>query len=304
MQIKTVTIIGVGAVGAVIAEPISKFLGKENVQILAEGERLERYRSSGLYINGRFLDFNYTDPDDAKVSDLVIIATKYNNLAEAIAMAKNAVGENTCILSLLNGIQSEKEIAAAYGSEKVLYSFVLSLNTIHTGNQMDCTNNGKLFFGEDNNEKTERVKALSEMFISAGINAINPDDIHLEQWKKFLINCVFNTTSALTRSPYGGFRIPVMQELARKTGKEVIQVANASGVPLTENNLEDDIEMMCNHDIHGKTSMLQDMEAGRISENEYMCGTIVKLGAELGIDTPVCSTLCNLMRGTEAVRNI
>ena len=300
MKINKVTVIGAGAVGAVIAEPLTNYLGKENVQILAEGERLERYRKDGLYLNGKKVDFNYVDASQAQESDLIIIATKNLQLKEAIRMMKKACGPDTLILSLLNGIQSERDIAEVYGEKNVLYGFVLSLNSIHVGNKIEYTNPGAIFFGEKDDSKNERTKAIAELCEGAGIKYSNPDSIQLEQWKKFLINVTFNTLSALCRATYGGF----MQTLARKTGAEVIEIANAEGIPLTQEMLEYDIKLMCSHDPLGKTSMLQDMEAERKSENDWFCGTIVKLGKVHGIETPVCQLLQQLVQGTEESRKI
>lgn len=304
MKINKVTVIGAGAVGAVIAEPLTNYLGKENVQILAEGERLKRYRKDGLYLNGKKVDFNYVDASQAQKSDLIIIATKNLQLKEAIRMMKKACGPDTLILSLLNGIQSERDIAEVYGEKNVLYGFVLSLNSIHVGNKIEYTNPGAIFFGEKDDSKNERTKAIAELCEGAGIKYSNPDSIQLEQWKKFLINVTFNTLSALCRATYGGFTIDVMQTLARKTGAEVIEIANAEGIPLTQEMLEYDIKLMCSHDPLGKTSMLQDMEGERKSENDWFCGTIVKLGKVHGIETPVCQLLQQLVQGTEESRKI
>ena len=90
-----------------------------------------------------------------------------------------------------------------------------------------------------------------------------------------------------------------MKELALKTGAEVIQVANAENVPLTHQMLEKDIDLICSHDPLGKTSMLQDIEAGRETENSWFCGTIMSLAEKHGIDTPVCRMLYSLIKGTE-----
>lgn len=302
MEIKKVTVIGVGAVGAVVASQLTKFLGKENVECLADGERKSRYERDGIFLNGEKQDFNFVESKNAQKSDLIIIATKNLQIDDAIRMMKNACGKKTLILSLLNGIQSEKEIAKIYGKENLLYGFVISLNSIHVGCKIECSDFGTVVFGEENNAKTERTQALEKLFSDSGIRFKNPENIQLEMWKKFLINTVFNTLSAITRSPYGGFRFEVMQNLARKVGKEVVSVANAEKIPLTEKVTEDAIRMMCGHDPYGKTSMLQDMEAGRKSENDFFCGTIVRLGSEHGIPTPYCEFLRDLVKGSEEVR--
>ena len=204
----------------------------------------------------------------------------------------------------MNGIQSEREIEKVYGSENLLYGFVISLNSIHEGNKIECSDFGTVVFGEKNNAKTERIAALCDLFEKSGQKFKNPDDIHLEMWKKFLINSVFNSLSAITRSPYGGFKYEVMQNLARKIGKEVVAVANAENIALTEKMTEDAIKMMCGHDPNGKTSMFQDMEAGRKSENEFFLGTISRLAEKHKIAVPYSEFLRDLISGSECVREV
>ena len=304
MGINHVTVIGVGAVGAVLASKLTKYLGKENVECLADGERKTRYERDGIFLNGEKQDFNFVESDRARESDLIIIATKNLQLNQAMEMMRKACGKNTLILSVLNGIQSEKDLEKVFGGGNLLYGFVISLNSIHEGKNILCSDFGTVVFGEKNNEKNERTQALCELFEKSGMRFKNPEDIHLEMWKKFLINTVFNTLSAITRSPYGGFKYEVMQNLARRVGKEVIAVANAEGINLTEKVIEDAISMMCRHDSHGKTSMLQDMEAERKSENDFFCGTIVRLAESHGIKTPYCEFLRDLIEGSESVRNV
>ena len=95
-----------------------------------------------------------------------------------------------------------------------------------------------------------------------------------------------------------------MRDLAQSVGKEVIAVAQAEGVPLTQAIFEDTLSLIIGLDAHGKTSMLQDFEAGRKSENEWFCGTVNKLGKAHDIPTPVCTLLEALVEGTEIARSI
>lgn len=87
-----------------------------------------------------------------------------------------------------------------------------------------------------------------------------------------------------------------MQDLVRQCSNEVIQVANAKGIALTPEMTEDNIRMTAALNDDGKTSMFQDVEAKRKTENDYFCGTIVDLGKELGIETPVCALLQQLIK--------
>ncbi len=303
-KIQTVSVAGAGAVGAVLADSLTAYLGKQNVQVLADGERLERYKAEGLFLDGRKLDFNYVSPQKARAADLVIIATKNLQLKEAVSLIKSSVKEDTLILSVLNGIKSERDLAEVFGEKAVLYSFVLSVNSIHEKNQIRCSSRGCIIFGEKDNSKTERTESLCELFKASGIDYKNPDDIHLEQWKKFLLNVTFNTISAVCRSTYGGFKFSAIRDLVRLAGSEVVRVANAEGIALTQKHIEDNLALCESWDPLGETSMLQDFKAGRKSENDWFCGTVVSLGKKHGIETPVCSILQKIVEGTEKAREL
>ena len=294
-----VTMIGMGAVGAVVGKRLNDFLGRENLQCIAEGSRLERYRNSGITINGERIDFNYVTPQEAHVADLVIIATKNLQLQEVLVQIKNAVGPDTAILSLLNGIQSESDIAEVYGEEKTLYGYIVNLSSTNERGTITCGHEGTIYFGENDNSTSERVLEIKKLFDDAKVNCVVPEDIHLMQWKKFLLNVSCNTISALCHQTYKGFRNEVMQDLVRQCSNEVIQVANAKGIALTPEMTEDNIRMTAALNDDGKTSMFQDVEAKRKTENDYFCGTIVDLGKELGIETPVCALLQQLIKCVE-----
>lgn len=302
-RISKVALVGLGAVGAVVASELQTVPGLELFCIVDEA-RKARYSADGIFINGRKQDFTLVTPDEVPPVELVIIATKNLQIDEALAEIKNAVAPDTMILSLLNGIQSEKEIERVYGEALTLYGFIINITSVHLGSDITCTSNGTIVFGEKDNTETARISSVKELFERAGIVYKNPESIQFEMWKKFLINTVFNSLGALCRSPYGGFRYPEMKELARKIGHEVIRVANAENVPLTEQMLEDDIELTCSYTPTAKCSMLQDMEAGRLTENDFFLGTAMRLGKEHGIATPYCEFLYQLIKGTEHVRHV
>lgn len=298
MKINSVAIIGLGAVGAVVGEQLSAVLG-DQLFCVVDSERKARYTKNGITVNEKSCHFNYVTPEELKPVDLIIIATKNLQMEEAVKEIKNGVGSDTMILSLLNGIQSEKEIVSAYGQEKTLYGFIIDLQSINLNGKITCFEKGKIVFGEKDNAVTERIKAVTALFDSAKVKYEVPQDILLAMWKKFLINVVFNSLGAICRSTYGGFRFDALQDCARKVGYEVIEVANAEGIPLTRELLEEDIKKNLEYNPLGKCSMLQDVEAERKTENKWFCGTICKLGKEHGIPTPYCEFLGNLLEGTE-----
>ena len=119
-MIKNVLICGIGAIGSIYADKIQQY-SPNNLKILVDEGRLKRYLKHPNIFNGKELRFEYVLPDEKNFkADLIIIATKYDGLNDAIKNIKNFVSENTIIVSLLNGITSEKIIAEKYGCDKSL----------------------------------------------------------------------------------------------------------------------------------------------------------------------------------------
>ena len=299
---KTITLIGCGAVGALYGLRLHQLLGNEQVCFLVDEKRKARYEQERIFINGKQADFTFCTPNTARVSDLVILATKNHHLEDAMVLMQSVVGPETAILSLLNGIESERVLAKTFGSDKVLYSFAVGLNSTHTGNSISYTEEGRIVFGELDNSKSKRVKAITDLFEQAHINYVVPEDIHLQLWNKFMLNTVYNTISSLLGATYGQLKQQPVWDLARKVCKEVQAVAAMEGVVLPDHLIEENHRIVTSLGFAGKTSMCQDMEAGRKTENPWFCGTVIKLGKEHGIPTPTCTTLSNLVEAMEQIR--
>lgn len=304
MQIQNIAIMGAGAVGALYAYKLQKALGQEHVRLIADAKRKQRYDRDGFILNGETVRFTTVTPDtETGPADLIILATKNLQLDEAVASVANQVGPQTILLSLLNGIESENRLAEAYGIEKVLWGFVTGLNSVHEGNKITFTQEGIIIFGENDNSRTERTATLERLFRQAGINCRVPEDIHHEMWWKFTLNTGYNTLSAVCRADYGDCnKIPAFRTCVDMVFNEVVQVAAAEGIVLSEEDIERIHTTLASLSDEGKTSMLQDIEAGRPTENNWFCGTVSRLGKKHGIPTPVCDFLANLAEASERVQ--
>lgn len=286
-EIKNVLVCGIGAVGSIYADKIEKFT-PQNLRVLVDEARLERYKKNPTVFNGRVLDFNYILPNDTSFkADLIIIATKFDGLNDVIKNIKNFVYDDTVILSLLNGVTSEKIIAKTYGREKLLYSYFIGHSAIRDGRNITHDDVNTIVYGSENSNDFENVERIQDFFEQAGINYLIPDDIIHSLWLKYMLNVSANQTTAILRMNFGemlendkcmGFAINVM--------KEVQAIAKAEGVCNTESMINETIEHLHTMIPEGKTSMLQDVEAGRKTEVEMFAGTVIKLGKEFGIPTP------------------
>lgn len=286
-EIKNVLVCGIGAVGSIYADKIEKFT-PQNLRVLVDEARLERYKKNPTVFNGRVLDFNYILPNDTSFkADLIIIATKFDGLNDVIKNIKNFVYDDTVILSLLNGVTSEKIIAKTYGREKLLYSYFIGHSAIRDGRNITHDDVNTIVYGSENSNDFENVERIQVFFEQAGINYLIPDDIIHSLWLKYMLNVSANQTTAILKMNFGemlendkcmNFAINVM--------KEVQAIAKAEGVCNTESMINETIEHLHTMIPEGKTSMLQDVEAGRKTEVEMFAGTVIKLGKEFGIPTP------------------
>lgn len=286
-EIKNVLVCGIGAVGSIYADKIEKFT-PQNLRVLVDEARLERYKKNPTVFNGRVLDFNYILPNDTSFkADLIIIATKFDGLNDVIKNIKNFVYDDTVILSLLNGVTSEKIIAKTYGKEKLLYSYFIGHSAIRDGRNITHDDVNTIVYGSENSNDFENVERIQDFFEQAGINYLIPDDIIHSLWLKYMLNVSANQTTAILRMNFGemlendkcmNFAINIM--------KEVQAIAKAEGVRNTESMINETIEHLHTMIPEGKTSMLQDVEAGRKTEVEMFAGTVIKLGKEFGIPTP------------------
>lgn len=293
-EIKNVLLCGLGAVGTIYADKLQRF-NPDNFKVLVDQERLNRYLKNPVIFNGVQLNFNYTLPEDTNFkADLIIIATKYYGLNDAVKNIKNFVKEDTVILSLLNGVTSEGIIAGVYGWDKLLYSYFIGHSAIRTGSKIVHDDVNTIVFGSDKN-LNENVLRVKKYFDTAGINYKIPDDIKHSLWLKYMLNVCANQTTAILRMTFGEMlENKNFMQLAVNIMREVQAVAEAEGVNNTDVMIEETLEHLSHMIPDGKTSMLQDVEAGRKTEVDMFAGTMIQFGKKHNISTPYNSMIKEL----------
>lgn len=288
MEIKNAALIGLGAMGVFFAPRMEAGLGREHFCVIAEGERKKRLETKGVTVNGVNYRFTVAEPENGELKDLIIIAVKDTGLEQAIRDIRRFVGENTQILCVMNGVESEKKVAAAYGWEHVLYSYMKIPVELKNGAYDFDPDGGYIAFGEEKNESlSERVLAVRELFDRCRIPYRIEKDMILGLWQKFMSNIGENMTCALLGVPFKALADSEHGRALKKMGmKEVQAVAEKLGIHLTDEM----IEMQMNRPItapYNRPSTLQDLDAGKKTEIDMFAGTVVRLGKELGVPTPV-----------------
>jgi 2-dehydropantoate 2-reductase len=274
------------------------------VFLVAKGERYEKLSKDGLIVNGQHYPIPVINPGGgASPCDFIMVAVKNHQLSEALRDMAPVVGKDTIFLSVMNGIDSEEQIGSAYGMEKVLYAVVVGIDALRQGNVVTFSKQGKLFFGEAvNRMPSDRVRTVQSLFHRAAIAYETPHDMIRALWWKFMINVGINQVSAVLRAPYRVFHhSQEARELTEAAMKEVIALARAADIELTDKDITDFYPYLFAMSLDGKTSMVQDIEAKRKTEVEMFAGKVIELGRKHGIPTPVNETLFRLLRAMEAL---
>ncbi|MDT8859711.1 ketopantoate reductase family protein [Alkalihalobacillus sp. MEB130] len=301
-MINKVSLIGLGGIGAAYASKLYE-LQPTILQVVANKERIKKYKDEGITINGKRYDFHYILPETPiEPADLVLIAVKYDGLDQALNELSQHIGPKTIIVSLMNGITSEEIIAHKYPNNPILPAMCVAIDAIRSGTSVSFTNIGRICFGENKNETlSSNVIEVKQLFDRASIPYEIPEDMLHTMWWKFMINVGINQTSAVLKAPYKVFQeIPEAHNFMYSAMKEVIELAQKEGVQLTDDDfLKFDKILKEDLSPEGKTSMLQDVEARRKTEVEYLAGTVCKLGKKHRISTPVNDMLFNMIRVIE-----
>ena len=295
--IRAAALVGLGAIGTLYAAQISA-RDPAGLRIVADSARIARYRADPPAFNGRRLELHYATPDHPGApADLVLVAVKSTGLAAALPAIAPFLAAHTQILPLLNGITAQDVLADAFGWPRVLYGFVYCESSMRTGNAVVQNGVNKIVFGEAvNTPPAPRVQAIADFFERVGVKYDIPADMRAAQWKKYILNIGINQAQAILRAPNRELQQnPEAMRLARNLMDEAAAVATALGIPKA-----DEIPPWAETVIRGaspenRTSMLQDVEAGRVPEIDLFAETVCRLGRELGLPTPANELVLRLL---------
>ncbi len=299
--IRKVAIVGAGAMGAAYAAMFTDAVGF-SVFFVARGERYERLKNQSYGVNERLYHFPVVHADKVTgPADLIIVALKHHHLAGAVSDIAALAGPDTAILSVMNGLESEETIAGACGMDKLVYAIAVGIDAVHENGRFTYANPGKIIFGPlPDGGSGPSVARIQEALSRAGIPNEVPADMMRAMWWKFMINVGINQASAVLRAPYAVFQSSAdARALMRSLMAEVVLLAEKAGIDLSEKDLDEWGTIMNTLVPTGKTSMLQDVEAGRKTEVELFAGKVVGLGSIYQVPTPVNATVQQIIKVIE-----
>lgn len=300
-----IAMIGSGAAGSVFAGYLRRG-GADMTLVDPYKEHMDKIARDGLtfviYPNEEYLLTGFKTAYDAEnigVMDAVIFMTKATQLASAIETARPCIGENTVLVSLLNGLGNEDKLIEAVGPERVIYgSGTLGTALDGPGKCISSPAAGEYqmnFGAVMSNALTVKVgKHLEKCFNEGGCPAKFWDDVRPALWLKIVVNSTFNPLSALTR-------LKVKDILADPSGRALVvqvvteccAVATAKGCPMDPQEFMMVVKQSGGSGIVDYyPSMAQDMLMfKRQTEIMTLTGAVAEYGRQLGIPTPACDII-------------
>jgi 2-dehydropantoate 2-reductase len=300
-----VCIVGCGAVGSLFAANLATLAGVEVWAYDLAREHVEAINRDGLRLTGAgdVIGRPHATSDAAELPscDFGIVATKAMHTEAAIAATKNAFGAG-CVATVQNGIGNEEVLARHV--ERVIRGTTFPAGKVTAPGVVQWDVKGETTLGpfEDRPAPFEEVQRLADACTRAGMPATAVTDARGPQWRKVIFNAATNPLGALTGLTHGRVceRAP-LRRLASQLVDEGKAVAGAQGIVL-DSDPEELIDYAARPDVaYGhKASMLQDVEARRQTEIDYLNGGIAEFGRRLGIPTPAHESIWALVKGVEA----
>ena len=306
-------IAGAGAIGGYLGARLA--CAGYDVTLYARGPHLRAMQERGLRVIGADGDFEahprvIGNLEEAGPADVILLGVKAHGLTQLAPQLKPLIDGNTTVVSTQNGIPwwyfqtSAGEltglrlervdpggvIAAAIPPARVVASIAYFATEISEPGVIRHKEGNRISLGEPDGTRSERCKAIAESLIKAGMRCPVTQKIRTEIWVKILGNVAFNPISALTRATLAQMASdPEVALLVRNIMLEVEAVAAKMGIvmPISIDQRIAGAEKVGEH----KTSMLQDLEAGRPMELEAVVGAVVELGEHFGIPMPHTRTV-------------
>ena len=288
-----IAVFGTGGVGGYFGGRLAD--AGADVTFIARGTHLAAIRDRGLQVaspKGDIVVHPATatdDPSTIGLVDLVLVGVKAGSVADVAPAIASIVGPSTVVVPLQNGVETALELAGVLGPAPVVGGLCRIVSSITGPGQIAHAGiEPTVIIGELDRSASPRLDQIRKVFEQAGIAVEVPDDIHVALWEKFLLIAPWGGLGGLTRVSLDVLcQTPETRRLLELAMTEVRAVASAHGVQLAPDIVNRTLSFLAGLPPGGTASMQRDIMAGRPSELDAQTGSIVRLGRQKDVDTPV-----------------
>ena len=301
-------IIGAGGVGGYLGGMLAQ--AGHSVTLIARGAHLEAINSYGLKVIHRKGEFIVLvdakdDSDGVGVMDLVFFTVKTYDTNQALEQIGPMVGNETCVVTLQNGVDNHEIISQSIGNDFVLPGSIYIETRIDSPGVIEQSGEVvRVVLGEPNGTITDRLRNIQIVIEQSGIQCDISSDIQKSLWTKFLFIASLAGVTAACRERIGKLIDQVEYErLLFGVMKEIELVARAKGVGLDANVVSNALDYVKTSAKDIVASMHTDLELGRRLELESLTGVVVRIAKEKGLKTPLNELLYLILKPHSAGRN-
>jgi 2-dehydropantoate 2-reductase len=288
-----ILIMGTGGVGGYYGGLLTQ--QGNDVTFIARGEHLKAIQNEGLKVKSVHGDFSVSpaqatdNPATVGPVDLVLFCVKTYNTEESAQAMRPAVGPQTVVMSLQNGIDAAERMGSVIGEEHVIGGTTwLSAAVESPGVIKQISQFRRIVLGEMAGGTSERIQSIYEVLKNTGATVEISENIQKVLWTKLVFITAASSVGSLTRLPMGEYRsVPETRRLLTSILQEVESVARARGVDLDADVVQKWVDFVDNAAPTIKPSMQLDVETGHRTELESMIGVVCRKGREVGVATPV-----------------
>ncbi|MDT8903491.1 ketopantoate reductase family protein [Anaeroselena agilis] len=299
-----IAIIGAGAMGSLFGGRLA--LAGEEVWLLdVWEEHVRAINDKGLAIAAADRDIvarpkATTRLEDIGTAELVIVFVKSTATAKAAETALSLLGPDTAVLTLQNGYGNAEAIAAAVGAGRVIAGTTAQGATLLGPGRIMHGGSGETHIGELGGGLTARLEKIAACLTRAGIQTVADDNVASLIWGKLIVNVGINALTGITGLKNGELaeHDETRQVLALAV-EEAVRVADAAGVKLPYGDPVEKVLAVAVATAQNRSSMLQDLSGGRMTEIEAINGALVREGERYGVATPVNRVLTLLIKALE-----
>ena len=300
-----ILIIGAGAVGGLFGALLAPVAAV--TFFTTNAAHAEAINRDGLALTGmdgttrRIPATALTDPGRyGRRADLALVCTKARSTAKAAETARQLLADDGLVLTLQNGLGNLEQLQAAVGPARAAAGITAQAATLLGPGQVRHAGSGATVLATGPGQ-ADRVAAVADLFNQAGITTSITDDVEALLWSKLVVNVGINALTALLRVPNGTLAaVPECDALMARCVAEAEAVARALGVSLPGGDQLQRVREVCGRTAANRSSMLQDILAGRPTEVDVINGAVVRKGEESGVPTPFNRLLTQLVKALEA----
>jgi 2-dehydropantoate 2-reductase len=287
-----IIVFGTGGAGGFFGAQLAR--AGEDVTFIARGEHLRAIRANGLRLETPAGEIVISpaqatdDPTEITGVEVVLLGVKAWQVREAARMMRPAIGPETFVVPLQNGVDAASELATVLGSGHILAGLCGTFSRVTAPGRIRSVGSANFIkFAELDNRPSDRAIRLREAFRKAGVAVEIPSDVHKALWEKFLTVTSVGGVGAVTRAAIGVTRaMPETRRLLEQCMNEVFAVARSRGIALADAIVADSMAFIDTLAADGTTSLQRDIIDGKPSELEYWNGAVARLAREQGVAAP------------------